>query len=220
MEGVLRMTSTEADREITREEAMARPELCADPTKTNVGVLDDSIPDFEEHVMHVSEAVVLEPHAGGAAGGPSITAHQRRALKVALVQRGPKEEIHRDPVGSNCNPYSKYFGFGCQFWCADFVAFCIDRTGNRDKKVPWGYPSAVKNITLWGQKHGKIHSMPREGDIFTYKDGDHTGLVLSANGSSFMTVEGNTTGPEGTFYVASHARDASSGQYFFVRWDF
>ena len=87
------MTSTEANREITREEAMARPELRADPTKTNVGVLDDSIPDFEEHVMHVSEAVVLEPHAGGAAGGPSITAHQRRALKVALVQRGPKEKI-------------------------------------------------------------------------------------------------------------------------------
>jgi hypothetical protein len=208
------MTSTEADREITREEAKAHPELCADPTQTEVGVLDDSIPDFDEHVMHASEAVILEPEATGP------TRHQQRALALALVQRGPKETIHRDPVGSNCNPYSAYFGFGCQFWCADFVAYCLDKTGNRDKKVPWGYPSAVKNITLWGQKHGRIHNMPRKGDIFTYKNGDHTGLVLSANGSSFMTVEGNTTGPDGVFYVASHSRDASSGQYFFVRWAF
>ena len=213
------MTGAGADREITREEAEAHPELCADPTQAEKGVLDDSIPDFDEQVMHASEAVVLEPHAGGAAGGP-ITAHQRNALALALVQRGPKEKIQRDPVGSNCNPYSKYFGFGCQFWCADFVSYCIDKTGNHDKKVPWGYPSAVRNITAWGQKHGKIHSMPKRGDIFTYKNGDHTGLVLSAHGSSFMTVEGNTTGPEGVFYVASHSRDASSGQYFFVRWEF
>jgi hypothetical protein len=213
------MTSHEDLMEITREQAEAHPELCADPTQANEGVLDDAIPDFEEHVMHASEAVILESHAGGAAGSP-ITRHQQRALALALVQRGPKEKIHRDPVGSNCNPFSTYFGFGCQFWCADFVSYCIDRTGNRDKKVPWGYPSAVRNITAWGQKHGKIHPMPRKGDIFTYKNGDHTGLVLSAHGSSFMTVEGNTTGPEGVFYVASHSRDASSGQYFFVRWDF
>jgi CHAP domain len=214
------MTSHEDLMEITREQAEANPELCADPTQTANGVLDDSIPDFDEHVMHASEAVILESPASGAAAGSSITAHQRHALALALVQRGPKETIHRDPVGSNCNPYSKYFGFGCQFWCADFVSYCIDRTGNNDRKVPWGYPSAVRNITAWGQKRGKIHSMPREGDIFTYKNGDHTGLVLSANGSSFMTVEGNTTGQEGTFYVASHSRDASSGQYFFVRWEF
>ena len=208
------MTSTEADREITREEAFAHPNLCANPDKTSDGVLDDSIPDLDEHVIHASEAVVLESHAE-----LKITRHQQRALALALVQRGPKEKIHRNPVGSNCNPYSEYFGFGCQFWCADFVAFCFDKTGNHDRKVPWGYPSAVKNITLWGQKHGKIHDMPKRGDIFTYKSGEHTGLVLSAHGSSFMTVEGNTTGPEGTFYVASHSRDASSGMYFFVRFD-
>jgi hypothetical protein len=213
------MTETEADKEITREQAEKDPDLRSDPTQAHKGVLDDAIPDFEEHVLHAFEAIVLEPDADGAAGSP-ITRHQQRALKLALVQRGPRGKIQRDPVGSNCQRYSEYFGFGCQFWCADFVSYCIDKTGNNDKKVPWGYPSAVRNITAWGKKHGKIHSMPRKGDIFTYKDGDHTGFVLSAHGSSFMTVEGNTTGPEGTFYVNSHSRDASSGMYFFVRWDF
>jgi hypothetical protein len=75
----------------------------------------------------------------------------------------------------------------------------------------------VINITAWGQRNGKIHPQPRMGDIFTYKDGSHTGFVLSADGSGFMTIEGNTTGPGGCFYVASHSRDASSGMYFFIR---
>jgi len=127
--------------------------------------------------------------------------------------------MREHPQGSNDNMYSRYFGFGPQFWCADFVAFCVDKTGNRDHKVPWGYPSAVKNITAWGQRNNRIHSMPQKGDIFTRKDGMHTGFVTSAQGSSFVTIEGNTSGPGGDFYVASHTRDASSGLYFFVRDD-
>jgi CHAP domain len=210
---------------ITREEAEAHPELCADPTKAGDGVLDDKTPDFEASEMKAVEDVILdEVGAGAAAGGAAAvsppTAHQRRALMLALAQKGPTETPHQDPLGSNCNPYSRYFGFGCQFWCADFVSYCVDRTGNHDHKVPWGYPSAVRNITAWGQEHGKIHSRPQKGDIFTYKSGEHMGLVLSAQGSSFMTVEGNTSGPLGDFYVASHSRDASSGQYWFVRWNF
>ena len=200
--------------------------LLANPAHANYGVVDDDEdPESEVSEMATIADLILGVEgtgaaASGAAAASSMTAHQRRTLALALAEKGPTETAHRTPLGSNCNPFSRYFGFGCQFWCADFVAYCVDKTGNHDKKVPWGYPSAVKNITLWGQKHGKIHSMPRKGDIFTYKNGEHTGLVLSAHGSSFMTVEGNTTGPEGVFYVASHSRDASSGQYFFVRWNF
>ena len=60
---------------------------------------------------------------------------------------------------------------------------------------------------------------------FTYKNHGHTGLVLSAHGSSFITIEGNTGPPAGTsspsdsVWVASHSRDASDGTYFFVRFD-
>lgn len=209
---------------ITLADAEAHPEQCADPTKAKDGVLDDENPDFAESAMQAAEEIILGEGAGAAAGGAtaasSITAHQRRALALALAQKGPTETPQRTPLGSNCNPYSRYFGFGCQFWCADFVSYCIDRTGNHDHEVPWGYPSAVRNITAWGQQHGKIHSRPQKGDIFTYKNGDHTGLVLSVQGSGFMTVEGNTSGPLGDFYVASHSRDASSGQYWFVRWNF
>jgi hypothetical protein len=234
----------EVIQEVTPDQAKDHPELCANPTTSNDGVLDDANdeenPESEAQGLEDIAAIILGPEvvgaavsgaaasgaaasgaaASGAAAASSITAHQRRALALALAQKGPTRTVKRTPVGSNCNPYSRYFGFGCQFWCADFVAYCVDRTDNRDRKVPWGYPSAVRNITAWGQKNGRIRSRPQKGDIFTRKDGGHTGFVLSAQGSSFMTVEGNTSGPLGDVYVASHQRDASSGLYWFVRWNF
>jgi CHAP domain len=205
--------------EVTQEEAEKDHHLLADPEKAKEGVLDDEDPaEFEARELEAAEEVILaeggEDEGGG--GPPSISTHQRRALALAVSQKGMREH----PRGSNDNKYSRYFDFGPQFWCADFVAFCLDMTGDRDRKVPWGYPSAVKNITAWGQRNGKIHSQPQKGDIFTRKDGMHTGLVLSAQGSSFTTIEGNTSGPGGDFYVASHQRDAASGMYFFVRDDF
>ena len=240
--GVLRMTEPEDDsvvipeviQEVTPDQAKDHPELCANPTTSNDGVLDDANdeenPESEAQGLEDIAAIILGPEvvgaavsgaaASGAAAASSITAHQRRALALALALKGPTRTVKRTPVGSNCNPYSRYFGLACQFWCADFVAFCVDRTGDRDRKVPWGYPSAVRNITAWGQKNGRIRSRPQKGDIFTRKDGGHTGFVLSAQGSSFMTVEGNTSGPLGDVYVASHQRDASSGLYWFVRWNF
>ena len=228
------MVITEEILEVTPDQAKDHPELLANPDTSNDDVLDDT--DYEENPEsedqgleeiatiivpdEVVEAAISGAAASGAAAASSITTHQRRALALGLAQKGPLRTVKRTPVGSNCNPYSRYFGFGCQFWCADFVAFCVDRTGNRDHKVPWGYPSAVSNITRWGQKNGLIRSRPQQGDIFTRKDGGHTGFVLSAQGSSFTTVEGNTSGPLGDVYVASHRRDASSELYHFVRGGF
>jgi hypothetical protein len=208
--------------EVTQEEAERNPRLLGDEKTAAEGVLDHEVDPatFEALELEADMSAVLDEdadeEAGGAGGGGAapISAHQRRALKLAVSQKGMREE----PKGSNNNKYSRHFGFGRQAWCADFVAFCVDMTGNRDKKVPWGYPSAVKNITAFGKRKGEIHSRPRKGDIFTYKDGGHTGFVLSVQGSKFMTVEGNTTGPgSGCAYVASHSRDAASGKYFFIR---
>jgi CHAP domain len=206
-------------QEVTEEEGQRDPRLLADPKTASEGVLDDEDPPkFQEFERQITEAIVLEDdtHSGAGGAGASISRHLQRALQLGVSQKGVRET----PPGSNCQIYSRYFGFGCQFWCADFVAYCLDRTGNQDKRVPWGPPSAVANITAWGQRHGLIHNTPQKGDIFTRKDHMHTGLVLSAQGSSFMTIEGNTSGPMGDVYVASHARDASSGLYFFVRHHF
>jgi CHAP domain len=207
--------------EVTQEDAQRDPSLLGDESKSQEGVLDDEVDaaEFEARELQATESIVLssdeEDEAGGA--GPGISARQQRALALAISQKGMRE----NPQGSNDNIYSRYFGFGPQFWCADFIAYCVDKASNGNHKVPWGYPSAVRNITAWGQRNNLIHSMPMKGDIFTLKDGSHTGFVTSAQGSSFMTIEGNTGGPGGggDVYVAAHARDASDGKYFFVRSD-
>jgi CHAP domain len=226
----------EIQEEVTRDQVKDYPELGPNPATANDDVLDDA--DYAENPesdaledqglvenaaivlgYEVVEAAVSGAAVSGAAAASSITEHQRRALALALVQKGPTRTVKRTPVGSNCNPYSRWFGFGCQFWCADFVAYCVDRSGHHiHHHAPWGYASAVSNITRWGQKNGWIRSRPRKGDIFTRKDGGHTGFVLSAQGSSFTTVEGNTSGPLGDVYVASHHRTASPALYNFVRW--
>jgi len=206
----------EVIEEVTQEEAENDPLLRSDEAKAKEGLLDDDDPAaFEERELDAAEGVVLV-EADDAGGAAPISDHQRRALMLAVSQKGMREH----PPGSNDNKYSRYFGFGPQFWCADFVAFCVDKSGDGDRKVPWGYPSAVKNITAWGQRNGTIHSQPQKGDIFTRKDGMHTGFVLGTQGSRFTTIEGNTSGPDGDLYVASHARDAADGLYFFVRDDF
>jgi hypothetical protein len=215
------------EEEVTPEAAAAYPGLIADPRLGIEGILDAvdlaRYEELEREAAEYSALAVEEPGApaGGGAAEPEITRHQRRALALAVGQKGPHEA---PPPPANCNFYSHYFGLGCQFWCADFVSYCVDWTGNQDKILPWGWPSAVKNIRLWGQRNRRIHSQPKRGDIFTLKNDEHTGFVTRVHGSGFMTIEGNTTGPDHNpdhaVYVWSHQRDASSGQYWFVRWHF
>ena len=180
-----------------------------DPTQASEGTLGP--PEVEETV----DDDALDELGAAPMGTPTRGMQPERAVVLALTQQGMRE----NPCGSNRNPYSTYFGFGPQEWCADFLGWSFDRTGNRDKKVPWGHPSAVRNITAWARQRGLIVPTPRRGDIFTYRNGAHTGLVTAVTGRTFKTIEGNTSGPDGrTCWVAQHTRATDDGRYFFVRW--
>ncbi len=153
--------------------------------------------------------------ANAASFGPpgKASAHGWRAVLVALKQKGMRE----NPSGSNTNPYSRYFGYGAQSWCADFVSWAFDSTGDRNRKVPWGYPSGVAGIVKWGRETGNLLSGPRPGAIFAYLNGQHTGLVVRLEGGKFLTVEGNTSGPDGAVtWVWTHARK-DDGKYAFIQ---
>jgi hypothetical protein len=114
----------------------------------------------------------------------------QRALKKAITQLGNGES----PPGSNRQKYSRYFGKGAQYWCADFVSWSFDTVGNGNKKLPWKNPSSVSSIIAWGQKGHEVKT-PKPGDIFTMKGNgvSHTGLVRKVNGKTFYTLEGNTS---------------------------
>jgi hypothetical protein len=157
----------------------------------------------------LGDATVLPPESGDGPGAVAL-----RAVAAGLRQQGRRE----DPCGSNRNPYSTYFGFGAQFWCADFVAWCIDTTGDHDRRIAWGPPSAVRTITAWAERRRLVVPVPARGDIFTYRNGAHCGLVTGSTGERFTTVEGNTTGRDGrTCWVAQHTRRVDE-TYWFVRW--
>lgn len=198
-----------------------------DPEQSRIGVFDGDVDEAElnDELMETAQHLIIPLPEEGASEGegelapPQAAAQRRRrthresAVLLALTQKGNKEE----GGGGNRNPYSRYFGYGPQYWCADFVSWAIDRTGNRDRKVPWGYPSGVRGITSWAKRGGHLKSTPQRGDIFTYKNGEHTGFVVSASGNRFTTIEGNTIGPDGrVIWVWSHVR-RNDGSYHFVR---
>jgi hypothetical protein len=181
-------------REITREDAEADPQLLADPTSVDIGVID------EEGEPDVA-ALVPED------GAETRISHTGRLLQLAYSQLGVQE----NPVGSNCTKYNKYFGEPCEAWCALFVSWTVDKCGNGDRRLPWGWPAAVRNITKWGRGHHVLHDHPKRGDIFTYRNGGHTGFVLSVNGTKFHTVEGNCGSS-----VMTRRRDAADDLYYFI----
>jgi hypothetical protein len=117
--------------------------------------------------------------------------YYEKAVGTAGLQYGYKEGPN------NQNQFSQYFGKDHQPWCADFVSWAFDFTGNKDKKLRWGNPSAVVNILEWGQKYKYLVKTPKLGDIFIMtKNGvSHTGLVweVAKDGKSFRTVEGNSS---------------------------
>ncbi len=116
---------------------------------------------------------------------------RQRAVQQALGQVGYKEH----PLGSNCNKFSRYLGKGCQPWCADFVSWAFDSTGNHNKRVDWGNPSAVASILQWAKSKKHLVTTPQPGDIFLEIGNgvSHTGLVRSVGRGTFTTVEGNSS---------------------------
>jgi hypothetical protein len=181
----------------------------ADPTRARVGIVDDE--RLDDELIAVYEDVLLAgvTPTGGASAGRAL-----RAIALAVSQKGMREQ----PCGSNVNAYSRYFGYGAQAWCADFLAWVHDRTGNRNHKVPWGYPSRVANITEWARSEGLIRPRPAVGQIFTYRDGAHAGFVTGARSGGFTTLEGNTSGPDGRTCCVYDHRRRDDGTYHYIGW--
>jgi hypothetical protein len=192
----------------------AETDASQDPHAAAAGLVEDGAgePARNDELL-ATAAALLDPEPAPSGGVVRPRTLGERAVALALTQRGFTEE----PGGENRNPYSRYFGYGPQKWCADFVSWAVDRCGNRDHAVPWGYPSGVAGITAWARSTGRLKTAPASGDIFTYKNGGHTGFVVSVSGDRFRTIEGNTGGPDGRIaWVWGHTR-RNDGTYHFVR---
>lgn len=140
-----------------------------------------------------SDRPVAEQHDGEKRSGLGT-----RALEVAQGEVGVRE----DPVGSNRGPrVDEYTGKRAQAWCAHFVSWCFEKTG----ESPFGHVALVADLRSWAERRGKLHTpgnsfTPRPGDVFTMPRNDdsgkqvggHTGFVEEVSSSGKVaTIEGN-----------------------------
>lgn len=106
---------------------------------------------------------------------------------------------------NNVKYNTEYYGgqvSGSQFdWCVVFIWWLFQKAnaaslfcgGKKTAYVPYVYNYATEHNL--SQKTGKVGDLA----IISFSDGsaDHIGIVESVSGSTYTTIEGNTTGPKG-----------------------
>lgn len=111
-------------------------------------------------------------------------------LKIAKGELGTKES----PANSNNVKYARWFGMNGQPWCAMFIMWVFNQA---NVALPTRTAScttlmnAAKAADMW------VTSGYQPGDVVIYdwcgdKKPDHCGIIESVDGSSIISIEGNT----------------------------
>jgi hypothetical protein len=154
--------------------------LASTPLQLDVELPEEMAEKSEDAILALGEVLGLE--ALELVTEATASPHGHAAVKLArgeLPARGGTK-------------YQRYFGLGDVDWCALFVSWAVDMSGNRDRRAPWANPAWVPSIHAWAQSRDRLVKRPAHGDIFGL-GGQHTGLVAgaSADGSTIYTIEGN-----------------------------
>ncbi|MFF7762786.1 peptidoglycan-binding protein [Streptomyces griseorubiginosus] len=140
-----------------------------------------------------------------------------KMLDVAAAEVGTAEGSAR------ANSYGSAVGLSLSTsgyaWCATFVSWVAKQTGATSYRNT--YVSGWVKQARAGNYHLSVTSNPQPGDIVTFDwnggndftgGHEHIGIVRSVSGSSFTTVEGNTSNPNGGgdgVYVKSRSTNSS-----------
>ncbi len=167
-------------------------------------------------IENISTVVKVETTTTTTSSTSSSSSSSSVASKVVSIAEG---EIGTKETGDNQQKYGKALGMNGVAWCGIFVAWCIKQAGvglpSFNYAVAKAYAYAAQH-SGWGTYHAKGGSYtPKRGDIFvknydgTASTGGHVGFVRAVSGSSFTTVEGNSSD-----MVKSNTRSVS--EYTFV----
>jgi len=117
-----------------------------------------------------------------------------------IIERALKEVgISENPPNSNNVKYNTWF-YGHEVsgasypWCAVFISWLFKDNDNLCPKT-----ASCVNMLEWFEKKNQIVKNPQAGDIvfFHYNTNqrktNHVGLVISVNGDTITTIEGNTS---------------------------
>lgn len=133
-----------------------------------------------------------------------------KVLEVATAEIGYLEKksnsmLYDKTANAGSGNYTKYWAdiepsYQGQPWCAAFVTWCLETAlgAVRAKYLLKHYPFVYcPTLAAKGKADGQIYTVPKTGDVVLfYRNGTyaHTGIVVSASGSAFTTIEGNTSG--------------------------
>ena len=117
---------------------------------------------------------------------------------IAYSERGYTES----PKNSNKTKFGKWFGFDGVAWCAIFVCWCYDKSGNRLPNIGFrkGF-AGCQTAVAYFKKSKEVTKNPSVGDIVFFdwngdKRYDHTGIFngwKDKKNGLFYTIEGNTS---------------------------
>jgi hypothetical protein len=161
--------------------------------------------------------------SGGGGVGASI-------VSIAISQDQYHAAVRDNPIASECNPYTAYWGDGspagcaagnssvASGWCADFVAWVWRQAGVSFIYGPGDSDINVwtKSFYLWGVANGTWHPIgdgyvPQPGDAVLYgvdaepSSSGHVGIYVSGPSTSPTVVNGN--------WAPNYPNDTTSGVY-------
>lgn len=171
------------------------------------------ISDISTEIVETSSSASSSSSSANSSGGST-------SLKAEAVIQIAEGEIGTAETGNNNNKYGKALGQNGVAWCGLFVAWCIKQACG---SLPgFNYASALAFAYAaqhngWGTYHAQGSGYtPKRGDIFVrnyngtaFSSNAHVGFVRSSSGSSFVTVEGNSSDKVNT-------RTLNSASYTFV----
>jgi hypothetical protein len=131
------------------------------------------------------------------------------------------------PPGTNGNMFGAWYGMNYEPWCAMFVTYCFEMSGDSPsfaKGSKYSYVPYVVQDARAGRNGLATTSSPVPGDLVCYdwqRDGvfDHIGFFESGTTFSWKAIEGNTSTSNNSNggQVMRRSRAASDGNVVFVR---
>ncbi|AYV29637.1 hypothetical protein EES41_23255 [Streptomyces sp. ADI95-16] len=121
----------------------------------------------------------IDDHVGGAS---AVVKHAQGEL--GYTESGPNRV--------------KYNEFNGEEWCADFVSWIVDKAGANSSywNSPTGTPAnRWPSVSTWNHEAAGSEVSPgnaRPGDLVSFRNGGHIGLVESVASGVLHTIEGNT----------------------------
>lgn len=133
----------------------------------------------------------------GVYGDPDYVSH---VLRYYHLGSGNIVLVAKSQVGNiGGKPYWSWYGFESRVeWCACFVSFCANESGDLNITVPKF--SKVEDGIKWYEDKGKWEDKnytPQSGDLIFFdwqndNDPDHVGIVERVENNLIYTIEGNS----------------------------